>query len=94
MLDQKFSNLPARKKIIENICHLAEVVTDSKIYSIYGGENIVCKLGTLISNIDNNFWDVWDIKFGNFEVNKSNKIIFQTQQQIVVQYSNIKMENV
>ena len=33
-----------------------------------GGENVVCKVGMVASDVNKRFWNVWEKNFGTYQV--------------------------
>ena len=72
----RFRDLPTEDEVVANIRYLCENETGEKITSMRGGENVVCKVGRIVSDTDKKFWDVWETNFLTYEVVNGKKIVF------------------
>ena len=75
-ISKTIPNLPEEKTVAENIKYMCETVTKKRINSARSGENVVCKIGRVIAGSDKRFWDVWEARFGTYEVINGKKIVF------------------
>ena len=75
-ISKTIPNLPEEETVAENIKYMCETVTKKRINSARSGENVVCKIGRVIAGSDKRFWDVWEARFGTYEVINGKKIVF------------------